>query len=136
MKAITFSRTFSAAHRLWNDASKCRNIHGHNYQVTVKIERGDLAPLNEQGFIVPFDEIKAIIDALDHVLILDMDDPMADGRLDGVKVVTIVGPPSTERLAEYLAGEIAAAIESGTVRVHLRETEGILAYAEADVSSF
>lgn len=133
MTAIRFDRTFCAAHRLWQDDSPCRNIHGHNYRVTVSIATdGDLT---DSGFIVPFDAIKAIIDANDHRLILDRDDPLL-GQLGGSDLALRLtkGPPSTELLAGALAAEIMAALDEERLpqvelSVTLRETDGIEARA-------
>lgn len=130
---ITFSRIFSAAHRLWNDESKCRNIHGHNYGVEVTINaQGELTP---QGFTVPFDVVKREVDFFDHSLILDAADPFAERLASaefGLWVILIEGAPSTERLADHLAVAIAGSVGreglEGWVGVRLKETEGIEAH--------
>lgn len=55
----------SASHNLnLSYESKCKNIHGHNWTITIfcKSEK-----LNDNGMIVDFSEIKKIItDKLDH----------------------------------------------------------------------
>lgn len=132
---ITFSRVFSAAHRLWNDESKCRNIHGHNYGVEITINaQGELTP---QGFVVPFDVVKREVDFFDHSLILDEADPLAGPiRALALNVILIEGAPSTERLADHIADAIAGSAFrkglQGWVSVRLKETEGIEAYGSAN----
>jgi 6-pyruvoyltetrahydropterin/6-carboxytetrahydropterin synthase len=142
MRKVEFHRTFAAAHRIWNDDSPCRNIHGHNYTVDVFIETDH--ELNEQGFVIPFDSLKAQIDQLDHCLILDRDDPIKryvasymDGDGHVLQVAFIDGPPSTENVADYLAQEVAMALSiwrqgmKGHVLVKLTEGPSIAAWGEA-----
>jgi 6-pyruvoyltetrahydropterin/6-carboxytetrahydropterin synthase len=127
-----FRRVFSAAHRLWNDQSKCANIHGHNYvaEVTVRVARLTAAP----EFVVPFDAIKTVVDDLDHALILDVADPDATYLQRVTRVVCVMGAPTTENLARVLAGDIAHVVlvenrETAWCRVtvHLQETDAISA---------
>lgn len=131
-----FSRTFSAAHRVWNDESKCSNIHGHNYQVEVTVEIGRL---NEQNFVAPFDAIKETIDWFDHALIIDVDDPLREAVVAlGLVVRLVPGVPSTEFMAREIAVRIAVAVveantltHTASATVRLRETAGIEASATA-----
>lgn len=55
----------SASHRLNLDyESKCKNIHGHNWIITVYCKSEHL---NNNGMVIDFTEIKKIIkDELDH----------------------------------------------------------------------
>jgi 6-pyruvoyltetrahydropterin/6-carboxytetrahydropterin synthase len=131
-----FERTFSAAHRIWNDDSPCRNIHGHNFRVSVTVEtRG----LTKQGFTVPHSAVKAVNDSFDHRLILDRADPL---RIEDVEIVLVRGPPSTERLAYVIAERIAGAARASNpgagwieVYVLLKETDAISADAYASAGS-
>lgn len=136
-----FTRTFCAAHRVWNDPGKCRNIHGHNYTAEVDVQ---VDHLNEQNFVTPFDAIKKVIDAFDHTLILDESDPLADefdsAPLAGLDVSYVAGVPSTEFMAKLIADRICAAISQAghakriEVRVALRETAGIEATSRSQWS--
>lgn len=141
MPSASFTRVFAAAHRVWNDDGKCRNIHGHNY--SVKVDVWIDGELNAQGFVAPFACIKDVIDDYDHTLILDELDPLlqrASARdfLGDLEVRVVDGPPSTERLAQRLADRILASVkganeDAGNVRVivELSETAGISATAGA-----
>lgn len=145
VNSIHFSRVFAGAHRVWNDPGKCRNIHGHNYEVEIRID--STGELTEQGFVVPFDAVKGIIDRFDHVLILDRADPLVTEIADALPgsvlrslaYMLIDGPPSTENLASTLAQDIHSVVahlsdggETQEVRVEvvLRETAGIEARSE------
>lgn len=125
MRGVRFERTFSAAHRIWNDSSVCSRIHGHNYRVTVHIRCGAHDPLTDQGFVIPFDEVKRIIDAWDHRLLLHDLDPHAEmlSLVSGLGVVLLASPPSTENLARILAESIRDAVELPAPGVHVKLQE-------------
>lgn len=62
---------FSAAHRLGlSYASKCTEVHGHNWRVKVYCRAEDL---DANGMVVDFTHIKsAVIDRLDHKVLNDV----------------------------------------------------------------
>ena len=127
---VAFNRTFSAAHRLAFDKSKCRNIHGHNYRVKVQVE-GTLDV--KQSMMVPFDEVKHVIDRYDHALVLSISDPLVITlRNEMIRMVTIPDDPTTENLAHEIANDVADLVR-GTmpreVTVSLQETDNIQAIA-------
>ncbi len=87
--------------------SKCRNLHGHNYRITVIIE----APqFNDEGMVVDFSTVKEVIRWLDHSTI---------GRVYDVggkecffsKHIKTIEPSTAENLAFWLYGEIQEAIK-------------------------
>ncbi len=61
----------SAAHRLeLSYKSKCSNLHGHNWIVTVECRSREL---NADGMVVDFTHIKEMVmDRLDHSVINDV----------------------------------------------------------------
>lgn len=127
---VEFTRSFAAAHRVWNDPGACRNVHGHNYLVHVRVSS---VQLTEQNFVVSFATVKSVIDPYDHTLILDILDPLLDQFYALDLALTIVpGVPSTEFLATKIANDLAALLYAGSyVVVTVRETDGIEARAEA-----
>lgn len=143
MDCCLFTRTFCAAHRVWNDPGKCHNIHGHNYLCRVEVRCNEEA-LTPENFTVPFDLIKGCIDGYDHTLIVDRDDPLLL-QLGTLKVALSVVPgvPSTEYLARLIAVDILdSALKQApnpdawfSVTVFLRETDGIEASYQAVSSS-
>lgn len=80
----------SAAHRLeLNYESKCSNLHGHNWIVTVYLKS---ETLNENGMIMDFTEIKKrISDKLDHKVIND----------------EVEFNPTAENMARFIVEELA-----------------------------
>lgn len=59
---------FDAAHRLETHQGLCKNVHGHRWDVEVRIE-GALPDLST-GIIIDFGDIKKIINEFDHSIIL------------------------------------------------------------------
>jgi len=43
--------------------SKCKNLHGHNWIITVYCKSKEL---NKEGMVVDFNEIKQVLSVLDH----------------------------------------------------------------------
>lgn len=80
----------SAAHRLSLDyESKCSNLHGHNWIVTVYLRSEEL---NQNGMIMDFTEIKRRIqERLDHKVINDV----------------VEFNPTAENMAEFICDELA-----------------------------
>lgn len=61
---------FSAGHFITYDGDVCERLHGHNYRVAAEVA----GPLDENHYVVDFialrDELQAIVDALDHRMLL------------------------------------------------------------------
>ncbi len=115
---------FSAAH-FTTFGGRCEPLHGHNYDVTVHID-GDLTP---DSWVFDFVEAKRIIgsvcEELDHRFLLPLHNGAlsvtqtdaeyeirAGGRRYVIPVADVAALPidnsTAERLAEWLAGRVAA----------------------------
>ena len=61
---------FSAAHFITFNGNICERLHGHNYRVAAEV----FGPLDENHYVVDFialrDELRLIVDALDHHVLL------------------------------------------------------------------
>jgi 6-pyruvoyltetrahydropterin/6-carboxytetrahydropterin synthase len=70
---LTVIRKFSAAHQLRGYEGECENLHGHTYQVEVRVRA---EALDEIGLAVDFKELKRFIDGLleqyDHGFLNDV----------------------------------------------------------------
>lgn len=101
----------SAAHKLkLSYASKCENLHGHNWIVTVHCKAKEL---NADGMIVDFSLIKkAIKGKLDHQVLNDV-----LGDLN----------PTAENLAYWICQQIDTCY-----KVTVQESEGNIATYEED----
>lgn len=80
----------SAAHKLTLDyASKCTNLHGHNWIIDVYLESREL---DSNGMVMDFTHIKReILDKFDHKIINDVVD----------------FNPTAENLAKYICDTLA-----------------------------
>lgn len=86
---------FSAAHQLRGYKGQCENLHGHNWKVRLSVGGEELDPV---GMLMDFGDLKRILreelERLDHVF------------LNETKPFDTLNPTS-EHLAQYLAGQIA-----------------------------
>ncbi len=110
MYYLTKRIEISAAHRLTLDyASKCSNLHGHNWIITVHCRA---AELNANGMVTDFTAIKELVqDGLDHRVLNDV----------------LPFNPTAENIARYLCDSIA-----NCYRVDVQESEGNIASYEKD----
>ena len=73
MYQISVERHFDAAHFLRGYRGKCEALHGHRFQVVVKIESSEL---NDIGIVYDFVEIKRHLDDIlsrfDHTCLNDV----------------------------------------------------------------
>src|SRR5215831_17177717 len=67
---------FSAAHFITFNGDICERLHGHNYRVSAEV----FGPLDENHYVVDFiavrDTLKAIVDELDHHVLLPTEHPL------------------------------------------------------------
>lgn len=105
MFEIEIDRSFSAAHQLKGYDGDCRNLHGHNYEVTVTVAANKL---NEIGIALDFKKLKA---ALDEVIA-----PYDHHNLSELPEFQQLNPTS-EVLAQVIYRKMSAALNDGNVRV-------------------
>ena len=100
----------SAAHRLeLSYKSKCSNLHGHNWIVTVECRSREL---NADGMVVDFTHIKEMVmDRLDHSVINDV----------------IECNPTAENIARWIVDTVPCCW-----RCEVQESEGNTAIYEKD----
>ena len=93
--------------------SKCKNLHGHNWIITVHCKCHD-DELDNQGMIVDFSSIKRIVNELDHTNLNDL-------------FVAELKNPTAENIAEYLCNQIPFCY-----KVTVQESSGNEVTYEAD----
>lgn len=76
MFKISKTFSFDMAHMLDGHDGKCKNLHGHTYQLEVEITGELLTTPAKQGMVMDYSDLKAvvkaqIIDPLDHAFIYD-----------------------------------------------------------------
>lgn len=126
---------FETAHALWGYDGKCKNIHGHSYELTVSVTGKQITDPNDPkyGMIIDFSDLKKIVhenivDVYDHCLLVNGNTPhkaYADVEHGFAKIWLCDFQPTCEnmlvdmvrRLQENLPDDIALKF------VRLRETE-------------
>ncbi|MDP6443646.1 MAG: 6-pyruvoyl tetrahydropterin synthase family protein [Pirellulaceae bacterium] len=110
---------FSAAHFITFNGNVCERLHGHNYRVRCRVED----QLDENHYVIDFialrDELRGIVDRLDHHVLLPTEHPRirvtaGDSEVEAVfedrRWVFPRGDcvllPVANTTAELLAGEI------------------------------
>lgn len=107
---------FEAAHALSGYDGKCRNIHGHSYELRVTVKG---MPLNEpgnpkNGMVIDFHDLKSIVnqevvDKLDHSFIIGNNMPKDFVEITKKyfdKVVELPYQPTTENMLADFAQRI------------------------------
>ena len=114
------SKRIEVAGAHWLDLdydSPCKNLHGHNWIITVVLEGPDL---NKNGMLLDFKHIKEVVQRLDH------------GDLNLVVQVN----PTAENIAKWVAYEIENHLAhvdtpnftTRVVKVSVQESEGNIAW--------
>jgi 6-pyruvoyltetrahydropterin/6-carboxytetrahydropterin synthase len=144
---------FSAGHFITYDGGVCERLHGHNYQVVAEVH----GPLDENHYVVDFialrDALKAIVDELDHRMLLPTGHPLIRVAADdrevtatfadrrwvfprGDCVLLPIANTTAELLARHIAGRLRealaerVAVRPDVVRVEVDETYGQWAACE------
>ena len=125
---------FSAGHFITFDGDHCERIHGHNYRVAVEVE----GELDENHYVFDFialrDLTRALVDELDHRMLLPGESPLITLHDDGDNwtaryksrrwsfpkdecVVLPVANTTSELLATYLGARLRDAIAARNLPV-------------------
>lgn len=126
MYEVSITTHFSAAHRLVGYQGSCRNLHGHNWEVTVKVRGGELDKL---GMLVDFRRVKSavgeVLEELDHTDLNELPAFSTDN-------------PTSEHIAKYVYGKLAAEFDGDACAIHsvtVSETPGTsVAYRPEDAT--
>lgn len=110
MYFVSKSMEISASHKLnLSYESKCQNLHGHNWHVTIYCKAKEL---NQDGMVCDFTHIKkAIHEKLDHQYLNDI----------------LPFNPTAENMARWMCEQI-----STCYKVSIQESDGNIAIYEKD----
>ena len=130
---VTKEVNFCAAHRLLGYDGPCSNIHGHNYQILITVQRLSLSegrPLDSLGMVLDFKEIREfakswIDENLDHALILNQEDVDLINFFDRnrMKLYLMRGNPTAENLAHLIKNRFHNFLQSNGNPNRLRVTK-------------
>lgn len=135
---MTATKQFKAevAHRLVTSYSKrCNSIHGHSYLFEVTLES---EYLNEDGMVMDFGELKAIMnhffDAFDHAMVVYEKDPILNNlkaieQLIHNRMIVVDYNPTAEGMAYHA---FRACVENGIPIKEVRVQETLTGWAVAN----
>lgn len=119
----------SCGHRVYQQGSKCENLHGHNYRVHFVIEAPEL---DDVGRVLDFSVIKSLLcmwieEHWDHKMLIWDQDPWAQSlaQIDPTVIWTPFNP-TAENMAKHLVEVVGPAQLAGTgatlIKVRVEET--------------
>ena len=137
---VTKQFSFEAAHLLWGHDGKCKNIHGHSYQLHVTLIGKAVNDKNnpKYGMVMDFSEIKNIVGELiikpfDHSLMVNENAPLnksGEAKKLAGRIMPLPYQPTCENLIADFANRLSSKLK-GPVKLYsllLRETPS--SYAE------
>lgn len=138
---ITKIFRFEMAHALWNYHGKCKNIHGHSYElyVTLSGKPVDEKGHPEDGMVMDFGKLQqliktTIIDEFDHAFVLNENSPQAlelqNMKIPFENIKKLPFQPTSENLIEYFAENIIKILPTGLNLCNLKLSETDSSYVE------
>lgn len=110
MYQLTIEQSFDSAHFLAGYQGKCGNLHGHRWRVLLHVESEKLrTDVQQRGMCVDFsnlkEELKEIVDAYDHMLIIEKDTLRAKTMEalaeEGFSLIELPFRPTAENFAKH-----------------------------------
>ncbi len=106
-----------SGHMLSKHPGRCRHPHGHTRRIEVVVAR---RRLDEHDMVCDFKALRLALeshlDALDHALLVNSDDPALPGLRDAVggRLVVLDGEdPTTEAIARRIYEHLKSEVEAG-----------------------
>ncbi len=138
---ITKHFDFETAHALYGYDGKCKNIHGHSYQlyVTVIGKPIDDAKHVKNGMVIDFGDLKQIVkteivDVFDHATVLNKNSPHVELaekiRPHSPKVILVGYQPTSELMIIDFADRISKRLPKSVTLHSLKLYETQNSYAE------
>jgi 6-pyruvoyltetrahydropterin/6-carboxytetrahydropterin synthase len=130
-KLYTVTKTirFCYGHRLLNYPGKCKNLHGHNGRVEIRLQS---ATLDGRGMVCDFGDVKKIVGRfietkLDHTTLLSIQDPLIEAfKKMGQPFYVMKENPTAENIAKLIY-HFARRRKLPVVSVRLWETDSSVA---------
>jgi len=103
MYELTLKTGFAAAHRLRGYEGKCESLHGHNWNVEVKVAGREV---DSTGLLMDFKELRAlvaeVVEEFDHTYLNDLA-PFERAN------------PTTELISRHIADRLSGVLPEGVV---------------------
>jgi len=138
---ITKHFDFETAHALYGYDGKCKNIHGHSYQLYVTVIGTPIGNTNhvKNGMVLDFGDLKKIVkseivDIFDHATVLNENSPhkeLAEKiKPHSPKVLLVDYQPTSENMLIDFADKISARLPDSVALHSLKLYETNNSYAE------
>ncbi len=138
---ITKHFDFETAHALYGYDGKCKNIHGHSYQLYVTIIGTPISDANhvKNGMVLDFGDLKKIVkseivDIFDHATVLNENSPhkeLAEKiKPHSPKVLLVDYQPTSENMLVDFAEKISDRLPNSVTLHSLKLYETNNSYAE------
>ena len=114
MIEITKIVHFEMAHAIYGYNGRCKNIHGHSYELHVTVTGRDTADtyIPAPGFVVDFKELKRLVynhiaDILDHRLVLSEDYLKSNPEVSALEHLLVwKHEPTAENILYYIKDKL------------------------------
>ena len=116
--------TIPVGHRLSKHLGRCKNWHGHNFDILISVSSHEL---NDNDMVMDFSDLKkiamTIIDDWDHCLLINENDPIAKNEefRKEFRIITFPFDPTAERMSEILYANISSELQKDHKHIHLDE---------------
>jgi 6-pyruvoyltetrahydropterin/6-carboxytetrahydropterin synthase len=138
---ITKHFDFETAHALYGYDGKCKNIHGHSYQLYVTVIGKPIDDTNhvKNGMVIDFGDLKQIVkseivDVFDHATVLNKNSPHVELaeiiRPHSPKVILVGYQPTSELMIIDFADRISKRLPKSVTLHSLKLYETQNSYAE------
>jgi 6-pyruvoyltetrahydropterin/6-carboxytetrahydropterin synthase len=138
---ITKHFDFETAHALYGYDGKCKNIHGHSYQLYVTVIGKPINDANhvKNGMVLDFGDLKQIVkteivDVFDHATVLNKNSPHVELaekiRPHSPKVILVDYQPTSELMIIDFADKISKRLPKSVTLHSLKLYETQNSYAE------
>lgn len=137
MLQITKIFRFEMAHAIHDYPGKCKDIHGHSYELHITVTTNDHANdfIPAPGLIMDFRTLKqlvndTIISQLDHRLVLSKNYLKENPSIKAANLLVWEAEPSAENILVYIQKALAKKLQAPVKPVKLKLYETSDSYAE------
>ena len=138
---ITKQFSFETGHALWGYDGKCRNVHGHSYNLYVTVIGQPITDPNhvKHGMVIDFGDLKKIVkeeivEVFDHATVFNKNTPHVELAKElqdrGHNVLLVDYQPTSEMMVIDFAHKIAKRLPEGIKLHSLKLQETATSFAE------
>ncbi|ARV11911.1 6-carboxytetrahydropterin synthase [Gilvibacter sp. SZ-19] len=138
---ITKQFSFETGHALWGYDGKCRNVHGHSYNLYVTVIGQPITDPShvKHGMVIDFGDLKKIVkeeivEVFDHATVFNKNTPHVELAKElqdrGHNVLLVDYQPTSEMMVIDFAEKIAKRLPDGIKLHSLKLQETATSFAE------